>query len=650
MSVQFGKCNFDGKPIDPGDLNQVRPLLTPNGPDGEGCICNDNFGILYRAFHTTRESRNEVQPYSCDSGAIITWDGRLDNRKELIGDLGSVLSADSTDLGIVAAAYERWGSNSLAKLIGDWALSIWNPKDRSLILAKDFIGTRHLYYLVDKDQVMWCTMLDPLVLLSGRTLTLCEEYVAGWFSSFPAVHLTPYAGIHSVPPSSFVLLRNGKRTVTKYWDFDPGKRIRYRTDDEYEERFRTEFADAIRRRLRSDRPILSELSGGVDSSSIVCVADSIIAEGKAECPRLDTLSYFNDSEPNWNERPYFTKVEEKRGRIGSHIDLGRQEFLKIEFETDRFASTPVSLSGPSALGKQLAVCMNSQGNRVVLAGTGGDEVTGGVPTPVPELEDLLASARFGQLARQLKIWALNQRRPWFHLFYAVLRGFFPSVIGGTSEYTRPAPWLRSSFVNRHRAALSGYESKIKLFGPPPTFQENLKTLNALRRQLACSALSSEPLHERRYPYLDRDLLKFMYAVPRGQLVRPGQRRSLMRRALAGIVPDELLNRKRKAFVTRSQVAAISTEWNILTEESHRMVSDQLGIVNAEVLSESVQVARNGEAAPLCALQRTLAVELWLRTLQSSGILAAEVSGEAKPPVAQNVPNSRVFLKEKTSAS
>jgi asparagine synthase (glutamine-hydrolysing) len=124
----------------------------------------------------------------------------------------------------------------------------------------------------------------------------------------------------------------------------------------------------------------------------------------------------------------------------------------------------------------------------------------------------------------------------------------------------------------------------------------------------------------------------------------------MRRALAGIVPDELLNRKRKAFVTRSQVAAISTEWNILTEESHHMVSDLLGIVNAEVLSESVQVARNGGAAPLCALQRTLAVEFWLRTLRSSGILAAEVSGEAGLPMPLNVPNSRAYLKGKTSAS
>src|SRR5262249_59217617 len=120
-------------------------------------------------------------------------------------------------------------------------------------------------------------------------------------------------------------LRRGKQTVSKYWDFDPSKRISYPTDAEYEEHFRIVFGEAVRRRLRSDSPILAELSGGMDSSSIVCMADTIIARADAETPRLDTVSYYNDSEPNWNERPYFTKVEEKRRRTGCHIDVGKQE-------------------------------------------------------------------------------------------------------------------------------------------------------------------------------------------------------------------------------------------------------------------------------------------------------------------------------------
>ncbi len=626
MSVQFGKWNFDGRPVDRDYLEKVKASIAPYGPDDAGSYSKGNISILYRAFHTTKESRRETQPHVTASGAILTWGGRLDNRTDLIRQLRDVVTAASTDVAIVAAAYEYWGGDCFAMLIGDWALSIWDPHTRSLILAKDPIGTRHLYYSFDSQQVTWSTILDPLVLFAGRTFALCEKYIAGWFSFFPAAHLTPYVGIHSVPPSSSVILRPGRQAIRKYWDFDPSKRIRYRTDAEYEEHFRAVFAEAVRRRLRSDSPILAELSGGMDSSSIVCMADTIIARGAAETPRLDTLSYYNDSEPNWNERPYFTKVEEKRGRTGCHIDVSSVEQWGFELGDGRFAATPGSDGGrPSESSRQFAACMTSQGNRVVLSGIGGDEVTGGVPTPTPELEDLLARGQFRTLAHQLKVWSLNKRKPWFHLFFEAVRWFFPPALIGVPEHKRPEPWLHPDFVKRNRPALQGYETRVKLFGPLPSFQENVGTLEALRRQLGCDALPSEPLHEKRYPYLDRGLLEFMYAVPREQLVRPGHRRSLMRRALVGIVPDELLNRKRKAYIVRGPMADIAADWTRYAEMSQHMVASSLGIVEAKKFSEALQKARHGQETPIVSLMRALGIEVWLRSLSKSGILVDENS-------------------------
>ncbi len=616
MSIQFGRWNFDGKPVDRDYLEKVSPLIAPYGPDGAGSYSRGNISILYRPFHTTKESRRETQPHVTESGVVITWDGRLDNRAELIGRSGDLVTAHSTDVEIVSAAYEYWREDCFAMLIGDWALSIWNPHTRSLILAKDPIGTRHLYYSFDDRQVSWSTILDPLVLFAGKSLVLCEEYIAGWFSFFPAAHLTPYVGIHSVPPSSSVLIRLGKQTVSKYWDFDPDKKVRYSTDAEYEEHFRTVFAEAVRRRLRSDSPVLAELSGGMDSSSIVCMADTIIARGAAETPRLDTISYYNDSEPNWNERPYFAKVEEKRGRTGTHIDVGSHGQPRIDSDIGRFAVTPGS-SGRED--ERLAACMTSQGNRIVLSGIGGDEVTGGVPTPASELEDLLARGYFRTLAHQLKVWALNKRKPWFHLLFDAARGFFPPALVGVPKHRRPAPWLNSAFVKRNRAALQGYESRLKLFGPLPTFQENLTTLDVLRRQLQCSALPSTPLYEKRYPYLDRGLLEFLFSVPREQLVRPSQRRSVMRRALVGIVPGELLNRKRKAYVSRGPMADISADWTRYADLTQHMTSSSLGIVETEKFSEALLKARHGKEVPTVMLLRTLSIEIWLRSLRDHRI-------------------------------
>jgi asparagine synthase (glutamine-hydrolysing) len=534
---------------------------------------------------------------------------------------------------IAAMAFEKWGANCFAKLVGDWALSIWNPGSRSLILAKDPIGTRYLYYSFDNNQVTWSTILDPLIRLAGKTFALNEEYIAGWFSMFPAVDLTPCVGIHSVPPSSSVLLRPGKNSVSTYWDFDPKNKIRYRTEAEYEEHFRVVFAKAVQRKLRSDRPVLAELSGGRDSSSIVCMADTIVARGAADTPRLDTISYFDDAEPNWNERPYFTKVEEKRGRTGWHVNVGAQDPEEVpvhepllESPHGRFVSTP-GYDGRTS--RQMRMCMASQGNRVVLSGIGGDEVMGGVPTPAPELENLLARAQFGALAHQLKIWALQKRKPWFHLFWEAARGFFPLALVGVPKYMRPAPWLQSSFVKRHRAVLTGYPSRTKLFGPLPSFQGNVGTLDALRRQLARTALPFEPPYERRYPYLDRGLLEFMFAIPREQLVRPTQRRSLMRRALVGIVPDEILNRKTKAFVVRSPMVAISNDWAHFVGMTQNMLSSSLGIVDSERISEALQKVRRGEEVPIVALNRTLFLEGWLKDLRAFGIINLDTTLKPK---------------------
>jgi asparagine synthase (glutamine-hydrolysing) len=620
MSVLFGRWNFEGQSTSSDYIEKVNATLTPYGPDSNELYYNDGVNILYRAFHTTKESRRETQPHISPSGAVVTWDGRLDNRTELINELRDSLTVDSTDVAMVAASYEKWGAKCLGKLIGDWALSIWNPRERSVLLAKDLIGTRHLYYSFDHNQVTWSTILDPLVRFAGKAFALNEEYIAGWFSMFPAAHLTPYVGVRSVPPSSFVLLQPGKHIVSKYWDFDPEKKIRYRTDAEYEEHFRTVFAAAVRRRLRSDRPVLAELSGGRDSSSIVCMADTIIADDDAETPRLDTLSMYDDSEPHWNERPYFGKVEEKRGRTGWHIDVGAQG--KPTCRLDSKASTNVSLATPGNDGHsspEFKTCLAAQGNRVVLSGIGGDEVMGGVPTPTPELQDLLAGAEFGMLAHQLKVWALQMKKPWFHLFLEAARGFFPPALVGVPKYMRPAPWLRSSFVNRHWTALTGYPHRVKLLGPPPSFQDNVSTLEGLRRQLGCKALPLEPPFEKRYPYLDRDLLEFMFMVPLEQLVRPTQRRSLMRRALVGIVPDQILNRKTKAYISRSPMVEISTDWAHFVEMSQNMLGNSLGIVDSRSFYAALQKARRGEEGSMLPMMRTIWIEGWLKYLCALGI-------------------------------
>jgi asparagine synthase (glutamine-hydrolysing) len=635
VSVQFGRWNLDGQEIGPDYVERVKAVLTAYGLDGHGCYSRDTIKILYNAHHTTKESRLETQPHISPSGVVITWDGRLDNRTELIREAQGDLTSESTDVEIVAAAYEYSATKCFGRLVGDWAMAIWEPNSRRLILAKDHIGSRHLYYAVANGEITWSTILDPLVLFAGRTFTLDREYIAGWFSSFPATHLTPYLGIHAVPPSSFVTLRQGMCTIEQYWEFDPRKTIRYRKDEEYEEHFRTAFANAVARRLRSDSPVLAELSGGMDSSSIVCIADRSTAGNS----RVDTISYYDDSEPNWNERPYISKIEEVRRREGCHIDVGSSKQPFFEFHNERFSAIP-SFDSPhlvEARGK-FKEYLISKGSRVVLSGTGGDEVTGGIPTPTPELANLLARARIASFARQLQTWAIHKRKPLIRLLLETAKEFFPLGLCHLPDFKRPAAWLNSEFAAGNTASLQGYEGRLKFFGPLPSFQENLRTIASLRRQMACSPLPCEPAYEKRYPFLDRDFLEFMFAIPQEQLVRPGQRRSLMRRALHGIVPDELLNRKRKAYVARVPFMALSTERAALVTLSDHMLSDDFGFIDAKLFAAALKDAKSGHDVPLVFLIRTLSIEYWLRSISKRNLLSLTVP-QPEASVSSEIPGS-----------
>ncbi len=608
MSIQFGIQYFDGRPVDQGYLDKVSALISSYDSDDEGSFVGAGIAMLYRAFHTTSESRSGSQPWRSSSGAVLTWDGRLDNREQLLTDLSESLPSHATDAQIALAAYDRWSQACFPKLLGDWAVSIWDPNDKSLTLAKDFLGVRPLFYSIDETKVVWSTVLEPLVFLSDRSLELNKEYLAAWLSTWPPAHMTPYDRINSVPPCCTVFVKTKKTTTRQYWSLDPDLLLRYRSDAEYEDHFRSVLRKAVRVRLRSDRPVLAELSGGMDSSSIVCTADRLIEEGVALTPSVETLSCFDNTEPNWDERPYFERVEQQRGRTGFHIDVN--EFRTTGASINQtFQPAPQFLSSRTPLAERVETYLRSRGIRVVLSGIGGDEALGGNPNPVPELADLLVSGRIGPLIRQSVQWALAKRRPVYQLIGDALRAFLPTRFCANRTSIGPPKWINPAFQR-----FDPRTPRLTLRGPRPTFQAGLAALEFLRRQIACS-VTSTGVYEKRFPFLDRSLWEFVLAVPREQLLRADQRRSLMRRALSGIVPDEIRNRKRKAFISHAPFTDLLLNKDLFRERGNNLVLTSMGILNPQALMQAFENALHGKDGAAAPLLRLVAVERWLRSLQ-----------------------------------
>jgi asparagine synthase (glutamine-hydrolysing) len=623
MSVQAGIWNFDGRPIDCKLLADISDSLKHQGPDGESCYVNGSVALLYRPFHTTAESRRERQPYLSRRGFILTWDGRLDNRNELIPELRSQLEANPTDVAIIAAAFDRWETDCFRRIVGDWAVSIWRSEQRELLFAADYMAIRHIFYYLKNDQLWWSTDLSPLVLLSGDKFHVDDEYIAGYLAHDPEADLTAYREIREVPPGQFVRIRNSSATVERFWRFSPKSRIRYKTDTEYEEHFRHLFRQSVRRRLRSDSPVLAELSGGLDSSSIVCMADDIIANDGEQFSRIDTISYYDDTEPDGDDSIYFPKIEQKRGRVGIHVDCSRLGSSPASLECSEFHALPGALGAGRKLGDERADVVLRGGYRAVLSGLGGDEFLGGVPDPRAHLADLIMQFKLVSLAKQLRAWSLVKRKPWIHLLWQSGIDLLPASLGQyLVKEAKVESWIRKDFAKRNRLAVRQLDVDDHFGLWLPTRRGYIGGVHLMACKLAKLTPPVSPLEEARYPYLDQTLIEFILSIPARQLLRPGERRSLMRRSLVGIVPQEILSRRTKQLGARTAVLVLEKRWDELQSTYQTPLSASLGYIDEAQLLKTVCDARAGKIVPMVRVLWTISLEYWLRDLAARGLLDA----------------------------
>ena len=249
------------------------------------------------------------------SRQLLHFDGRLDNRTDLLLLLRDRVADDTSDAALALAAYDRWGVDGLARLIGDWSLVIRDAATGATILSSDYAGVRPLHYHVQPARVLWSSRLQVLV-NATRISDLDDEYVRGFLLHGASPDRTPYRGIYSVPPGHAVCVLNGNITIRRFWSPPTGDQVRYRDERQYEEQLRALFREAVAVRLQSNAPVLAELSGGLDSSSVVCIASELIRSGAVPAPRLATVSFL------WRnslDEPSIREVESHCGIDEIHI-------------------------------------------------------------------------------------------------------------------------------------------------------------------------------------------------------------------------------------------------------------------------------------------------------------------------------------------
>lgn len=609
MSTIFGVVRQSSGNVTDDDLREMALATASYAFDGVEVIAKGRIGMGSQPFHTHNRSKSTNMVQADPLGNVVALDGRIDNWSELASIL-SLAEQDVSDEQLVLAAYVRWGPECFAKLIGEWALALWSENSEVLYLARDHAGTRTLYYSCQSSCVRWSTFVDTLVRGSNASVSPDIEYLRRYITSIPSGSLTGYDTVRAVEPASYVAFGNSVRSE-RYWNASELEQLNYRSDSEYVEGLLSHLKVAVERRCPVGDPVIAQLSGGMDSSTIVCISDILRRSTDPSAPLLQTMSFIDDSEPSWNESPYIEEVESRRGQEGAHIPITlRNQTFDPPYGQSATYHFPGADSSSIAIERQVKSAIADRGYRAVLSGIGGDEILGGVPDPCPQLASSLLTGNLALLLKESFRWSMVQRVTLVHTIAHTAR--FAAQLYRRPSRTSSAPripWVK----NQHPTANSLDEARLR--GRRQRSPEAIS--NRLGWRQALETLPSTfpdylARYEYRYPYLDRNLVEFAFRIPHARLIQPGRRRYLMRKAVTGIVPEKIVERKRKAFVVRSILLAIreGREAGRKAFTGPRLAA--LGLIDQRRFVDAVEFTTRGEdLSLLAAVIRTLNAEVWL---------------------------------------
>ncbi|WP_321423675.1 asparagine synthase-related protein [uncultured Methanobacterium sp.] len=271
MSGITGIFRRDGKDVDPADIKKMNDKIAHRGPDGSKVWCEGPVALGHQMLHTTHESLHETLPFEDEeSGLIITADARIDNRNDLAPQLGIEDNEYVSDSYFILKAYEKWGENCPEKLLGDFAFVIWDKSKQQLFCARDHMGVKPFYYYLSDKIFYFSTEMKTIFLNVKKILNKIK--LSFFLMGYDDHKLTFYENVLRLFPAHFLNITNNSVKMNKYWELNPNSKIVYNSEDQYIKAFQEIFVSSVYCRMRSNFPIGFELSGGLDSSSVLCVA------------------------------------------------------------------------------------------------------------------------------------------------------------------------------------------------------------------------------------------------------------------------------------------------------------------------------------------------------------------------------------------
>jgi asparagine synthase (glutamine-hydrolysing) len=616
------------EPVTDELLARLWQPIAHRGPDGEERWRDGTLGVAAGVLRVTPESLGEEQPYHHRSGVVAVFDGRLDNREELLSALPSNdVSADDSDVALVAAAYATWGDRFPGRLNGEYAIAVFDPRPRTLLLARDVVGTRSLVFsTISTGDVVFGSEAKALLahpsVGQAPNLDVLAEYVLGG-----SARATPWDSFFSqvrfVPPGVTVLIDDGGTTWRTHDAFDVERRSETASYSMMVDEYRHRFADAVVRRLRSAYPVGLLVSGGLDSSSILAVAARA-----AHGPPLIPVTFSFPAGSLADEEQHVQALERFLDLEIARVPMQAAGMVPTAQEQTATVEAPAVGLGWDSRKVALEI-MADQGARAYLTGSWGDQVL----VHQSYLVDLVDRLRWTDVVKHLRGYADSMRDLAPATFRRIfiddlIRWHVPRSLSGLARRARTslrgvhhdAPWYTAEF--RARATSPATVPLIGGWSTVPVHPRNLQ--GRLRgftssRAIAWNGLAAASLgFDDRAPFLDRDLIAFVMSLPGESVSRNGRLRGIHVDAMTGVLPERIWDRRDKADGTAYWTAGIADEIPAIVQLfSGKTASGSMGIIDPDMIGAEVgslegRIRRGDVFREADLVNRVVALEAWLR--------------------------------------
>ena len=547
MSGLCGIIRWDGAPMDPAWINAMMSAASWRGPDGSGCEVNGSVGIGYLSHQVTPESVGERQPLvHGPTGIVVSADARLDNREELPTGDGTAAGRTVSDAEVLLDCYLQWGDACAQQLLGDFAYAVWDPRERTVSLARDAMGMRPLYYRSEPHRVIWASELKQLLAVPGVERRLNETAVAVHLSgSFLPLGMTYYDGIAQVVPGEVVTVDEHGARARRYWSIDCPDRLRYRRDQEYAEHFRELFERAVECRLRSVKPAGISLSGGIDSGSVASMVGWMYERGASRyTPEFRAYSWAFEELTGGDERAVSRIITDRYQIPAVDVTVDTAWPLRDYPERGPDVDEPHVFYYDEAIHDVLATAAG-HGVGLLMTGERGDFLVGHWVYDYP---GLLARLELGTLVHELAAHgAAMGQTP----IAAARELLLKPLTSRLRRRNAPAPAARLSALPRYLTPRCAGMPELATACAATMPSSDIQTeARRLRYWLIFSSMTVRRIElierdqarhgiDHADPWSDRRLAEFVSAVPQHLVHRFQEHKRIVRNALEPVVPQRV---------------------------------------------------------------------------------------------------------------